>query len=206
MACTEPKVSSTSSIFSAMAGSETPTSWRVAPAGLTSGPTKLKTVATPSSRRTGRGETHRRMKTRREAKADAGLVDAPPHSVRAEVDDDAERFEHVGRARERRRRTPAVLADDRPRAGDHERAERRDVDRAAPVPAGATGVDDLDADLAGSRRGRASARTRPVISSTVSPLVRRPATNAAIWAGGRGALEHVVECRGRLVGRQVLAR
>ena len=40
-----------------------------------------------------------------------------------------------------------MFADDRTRAGDHKRAERRDVDRAAAVASGAAGVHDLDSDL-----------------------------------------------------------
>ena len=139
-----------------MAGSPTPTTWRVAQAGLASGPRKLNIVATPSSRRTGAAKRIAGWKRGAKQKADPGLVDAPANTLGAEVDDDAEGLEHVGRPGERRRCTAAVLADDRPGAGDDEGAESRDVDRAAAVPAGPAGVDDLDADLEALAVGRAS--------------------------------------------------
>src|ERR1700716_3552706 len=52
-ALSTPSCASAPAIVSRKAGSATPTSWRVAPAGLVSGPRKLKIVRTANSRRTG---------------------------------------------------------------------------------------------------------------------------------------------------------
>ena len=52
-ACSVPSTASAPAIVSRYSGSETPISCRRAPAGLVSGPRKLKIVRTASSRRTG---------------------------------------------------------------------------------------------------------------------------------------------------------
>ena len=83
---------------------------------------KLKTVGDAELAAHRRREAHRRMKPRREAEPDPGLVDAPAHPFGPEIDHDAEGLKHVGRAGERRSRPPAVLADDRPCSGHDERA------------------------------------------------------------------------------------
>ena len=127
---------------SAIAGSDTPTAWRRTPRRVgeraeeveRGGHAELACAAGPS-------EAHRRVEPRREAEPDAGLVDAARDAVRAEVDRDAERLEHVGRAALRRRGPVAVLRDPRARARRDERGHRRDVDGARAVAAGAAGVD-----------------------------------------------------------------
>jgi len=142
------------------------------------GPTKLKTVVTPRSRRTG-ARYRSRMKARSEAEAD------PASSMHrrtrwGEVDDHAEGFDTFGRAGKRRGCTPAVLADDRACAGDHEGTECGDIDRAATVPARTA--------VSRPRRGPrgsawAASRAQGRSSPPRSHLVRKPATKAAIWAG-----------------------
>ena len=49
------------------------------------------------------------MEPRREAEADARLLDALPDPIRRELDRDPERLEDVGRAALRRRRSRTVL-------------------------------------------------------------------------------------------------
>ena len=58
----------------------------------------------------GRGEPERRVVRRCQAEADAGLLDAAQHALGRQLDRDAQRLEHVGRAALRRRRAGAVLA------------------------------------------------------------------------------------------------
>ena len=98
----------------------------------------------------------------REQEAHAGLVDAPRDPLGGEVEPDPGRLQHVGAARAAGDRAVAVLRD--PRAGScrDERARGGDVERAARVAAGATGVDEVrlaDLDPSGEaphhrRRGR----------------------------------------------------
>ena len=146
---------------------------------------------------------HRRVKARRKAEADPGLVDAPSHPAGAEVDDHAEGFEHVGRACKRRSRTPTVLADDSTCTGDHEGAERGDIDRAATVPSRAAGVHDLDSDLE-------ALAVSPHRSHKAGHLLDRLAlgSQASDESGdlgrGRVAFEHVVEGCGSLVRGEIL--
>ena len=134
-----------------MRSSETPTTCANGRAGFVSGPMKLKTVGTRSSRLTGVAFAGRRMEHRREHEADAGLGEAPLHATRVEVDLDAERLEHVGRAAVRRGRAVAVFGHRDPRAGHDDRRDRGDVERVAPVAAGAAGVDDRRARVDGTR-------------------------------------------------------
>ena len=69
-----PSVRATSSVCS---GRDTPTSWRRAPAGFVSGPSRLNAVRTPSSRRVGPGVPHRRMPRRREEEREVRPRRAP---------------------------------------------------------------------------------------------------------------------------------
>ena len=130
---------------SAIAGSDTPTTWRRTPAGLASGPRKLNVVGTPSSVRA--GPANRIAGWNSGAKQNpmpaSSMQRATP--VGSEVDDDAELLEHVGRAARRRRGPVAVLGDPHARARDDERRHRRDVDGAGAVAARAAGVDDVPA-------------------------------------------------------------
>ena len=99
-----------------------------APAGLVSGPRKLKIVRTPSALRTGT--------TCRVAWwcAGANMKPKPTSSMQratacgVEVDAGAERLEQVGRARQAGRRAVAVLGDAAARAGGDERGGGRDVE------------------------------------------------------------------------------
>ena len=88
-----------------------------------------------------RGEAERRVEPGREAEADAGLLDAAQHAGRRQLDDDAERLEHVGRAAQRRRRPGAVLAHRHAGPGDDDGGHRRHVDRVRAVAARADDVD-----------------------------------------------------------------
>ena len=128
-----------------------------------------------------------------------------PASVEAALD-------HLGRrgdvdARAPRARRPSRDCDDSARLPclatthaarrDHERRERRDVDRARAVAAGAAGVD------ARARRGhaqrharaRASPRAAPTISSTVSPFMRSATSSAPICAGVACAVHDLADDR-----------
>src|SRR4051794_14317831 len=121
-----------------MRASLTPTTWRVGRAGLARGPRKLNTVGTPSSRRGGGGGRGGggvgggagKLEPRRPPQLGGGRggvrggggvggrkTDPHPRLGQtaldaggAEIDDDAQGFEHVGRARSRRGRPVPVLA------------------------------------------------------------------------------------------------
>ena len=125
------------------------------------------------------------MEAGREAEPHPRLRDAAGDAFGAEVDGDAERLEHVGRPARGGSGTIAVLAHRRAGTGHDERGDRRHVDRVScdrrPCrrcrrhrgPAGnGTGSENAS-----------SVASRPVISSTVSPFMRRPIMNAAICAG-----------------------
>ena len=113
----------------------------LAPAGLVSGPSRLNTVRTPSSFRTGAGMAHRGVMRGREHEAHPGFGDAARHFLRPQVDVHAKRLQHVGAAAARRDRPVAVLRHRHAGAGHHEGGAGRDVEGAAAVAAGAAGVD-----------------------------------------------------------------
>ena len=136
-----PSSASDRATSSVSSGRGTPTSWRAAPAGLVSGPSRLNAVRTPSSRRVGAGVPHRRMKRRREEERDAGLVEAALDDRRRGRDVDAERLEQVGAAAAARHRSVAVLRDRDAARGEHQRRDRRDVERVRAIAAGAAGVE-----------------------------------------------------------------
>ena len=146
-----PRRASAPAIVSRNAGSETPMTWRAAPAGLVSGPRKLKIVRTASSLRTGI--------TWRVAPwcAGANMKPKPASSMQrrdrvgGEVDAHAERLEQVGRAGQPGGRAVAVLGHRAARAGGDQRGGGGDVEGRAPA-AGAGGVDQVVA-LGGHRRG-----------------------------------------------------
>ena len=126
----EPSSPSARATSSVSSGRGTPTSCRVAPAGLVSGPSRLNAVRTPSSLRVGAGVAHRRMERRREEERDARLVEAALDDRRRRGDVDAERLEHVGAAAAARHRPVAVLGDAHAARRDDQRRDRRDVERA----------------------------------------------------------------------------
>ena len=148
-------------------------SWRRAPAGLVSGPRKLKIVRTASSLRTGT--------TKRVAAwwAGANMKPKPASSMQrptasgARSMPRAERLEHVGGARQAR--SPSGCRAWRPRsrrpaAISAAVVETLNVGRPPPVPA--VSSRSCAVGTAPAWRARASCRARPASSSTVSPFVR----------------------------------
>ena len=131
-----------------------------------------------------RGVPHRRMVRRREHEAEAELVDRARDPLRRELELEAERLEHVGRAGRRRHRPVAVL---RHRSAGRRRDERRrgrDVRACArrrrpsrPCRRGRRASGGL------APRARASPRPQPAISSAVSPLARSATRKPPICAG-----------------------
>ena len=109
----------------------------------------------------GRGVAHGRVMRRREHEPEAELVDRARDPLGRQLEREAERLEHVGRAGGGRDRAVAVLRD--PGAGrcGHDRRCRRDVDRARPVAARPGGVDEIvalrpyDEDVLAHRLGAA---------------------------------------------------
>jgi hypothetical protein len=91
-------------------------------AGLVSGPSTLKTVGTPRSRRGTAAWRMPGVEHRREAEGDAGLLEARPDGGGRQVDHHAERLEQVGRAARRGGRAVAVLDDRHAGAGHDQRA------------------------------------------------------------------------------------
>ena len=172
---------SDSTIASAKRASATPISWRRTRPGLAIGPSRLNTVGMPISRRAGAAKRNAGWNARREAEADAGLLDAARDPLGRQLDDDAELLEHVGRAALRRRRPGAVLAHRDAGAGDHDRRHRRHVDR---VSSGRRRCRRCrrprarSSSSSGTSSAAAStASSRPDSSSDVSPLARRATTN-----------------------------
>ena len=91
------------------------------------------------------GVLHRRVVGLREHEAEAELVDRAGDALRLELEVEAERLEHVGRACLRRRGAVAVLCHTGARGRSDERGGGRDVERALAVAAGARGVDEVGA-------------------------------------------------------------
>ena len=87
------------------------------------------------------GVLHRRVETLREEEREAVVAQGRRRRLGVMVDPDAERVEHIGRARSRRHRAVAMLGHGDPRGRDHECRGRRDVERPAVVAAGPAGVD-----------------------------------------------------------------
>ena len=121
----------------------TPTSWRRAPAGFVSGPSRLNAVRTPSSRRTGSGVPHRGMKRRRKEERDADSLERSFDDGRVRPDVDAERLVHVGAAALARDRPVAVLRHAQSGSRGHECRGGRDIERAGAIAAGAARVEDI---------------------------------------------------------------
>ncbi len=87
------------------------------------------------------GEAHGGMEHLREEEGHADLADQALDLGHGEVQTDAERLEHVGRARARGRGAVAVLDDGAAGRGDHDRGHRGDVHSLREV---APGADDVD--------------------------------------------------------------
>ena len=149
------------------------------------------------------GVAHRRVEPRREAESDARLFDAPAYPIRAEIDHDAERLQDVGGAGERGSRPPAVLANNRPCSCHDKCAQGGDVDRPAAVPARATGVDDLDADVEVLGVGTHGAHETGHLLDGLA-LGTKPGDQSAYLGRRRRSLEDLVQGCGRLIAREVL--
>ena len=175
-----PRARSACPIGSITSACETPITWRVAPAGFVSGPRKLKTVRTASALRT--GTTCRiawwwsgaNMKPK-PAPSMQSATCSGPRSIRAPSASStsaepqrlvAERLPCLATRQPAPAATSAAVVD------------TLKVGRPPPVPAVSTRPSPASTGTASSRIARAS----PVISSTVSPLVRRAIRNAAVWA------------------------
>ena len=132
-------------------------------------------VGTPSSRRAGPANRIAGWKPRGEAEADAGLVDAPRDALRAELDDDAERLEHVRRAALRRRARLPCFATCAPGAHGDQRRHRGHVAR---CPARSPPVPQVSMSASRSRRPRRARRSGASCGPArrarrvVSPLAR----------------------------------
>jgi len=93
----------------------------------------------------------RRVKLRCEAEADSDLGNAARDIGGVQVDADAESFQGVSAAGQRRRR-PVAMFDHRDAGGrHHDRRHRGQVDRADSVAAGADHVDGVGSDLVGGQ-------------------------------------------------------
>ena len=156
-----PRRASTSAISGSMRASEHPTACANGRAGFVSGPRKLKTVGTRSSRRTGPAWAIAGWNigaNRNAMPASARQRSTPPASRSIAH---AERLEHVGRATVRARGPVPVLGDRHAGAGHDDRADRRDVERAAAVAARADDVDGRRRRCAPGSRTRASCARAP---------------------------------------------
>jgi hypothetical protein len=182
IACLVPVRRSTSAMIGAIRGSATPSAWCAALAGLVSGPRKLNTVGTPSSRRgtavcriagwnTGAKQNPMPTSAMLAATPSGGSAIATPSaSSRSALPQrpDAARLPCLAT------RWPAPAATS---------AARVDTLK---VPARSPPVPQVSSNGPGTSSGAAAcsiARTRPFISVAVSPLIRRPVANAAICAG-----------------------
>src|SRR3954447_14764455 len=175
-----PRRASAPAIVGRKAGSETPITCRVAPAGFVSGPRKLKIVRTASSLRTGT--------TKRVAPWCAGANMKPkPASSMQRATAGGERSIRTPSASSRSAEPDSPVAERLPCLATAQPApaalsagvvETLKVGRPPPVPA---------VSMRSSRpvvTGVASSRmvvASPTSSSTVSPLVRRAISTAAVW-------------------------
>ena len=90
-----------------------------------------------------RGVAHRRVMRLGEEEAEAELVDRALDPLRRQLEREAERLEHVRRARRRGGGAVSVLRDRRARRCRHERRRGRDVERVRAVAARADHVDEV---------------------------------------------------------------
>ena len=178
----DPRLRRTSAMGVAHLGSNTPISWRAAPAGLASGPSRLKTVRVPSSTRVGptwrmapwcRGAMRKPIpashKASRTSAMSASMVTPRAASRSAEPE------------REESARLPCLATGTpQPAATSAAAVEMLNVPLASPpvpqvsmVPSGASIF---------SARARIACAP-PVISSTVSPRTRSAIRKPPIWDG-----------------------
>src|SRR5215470_4083123 len=134
------KRASARATFSQAASDETPATWNGAPAGLVSGPSKLKIVHAQVAAHH-RHTLRRGVVQRREHEADADLVEDFVDAFRRQIDLDAERAERVGAPGPGRHPDVAVFGHGHARRRDHEGGGGRDVERFRAAAARAAGVD-----------------------------------------------------------------
>ena len=123
----------------------------------------------------------RRVKRRREQKADADFADGARASRGAIGDAHAHRLQQVGAAALARYGPVAMLGHAHAGAGHHERRHRRNIEGGLAVAAGAAGIQQRLAGKPGVDRLAPSAAWRarsPTSSSTVSPFMRSATRNA----------------------------
>ena len=176
-----PRVWNTPVMSGTRSSCATPTAFASARAGLHSGPRKLKTVGTPSSARVGPAWRKPGWNADANANVMPARVERLGDRLGRQGQVDAERAEHVRRARRRARGAVAVLDDGNTGCRGDDGRHGRDVHRAEPVAAGADDVEDggIDRQRAapprGSRRGSRRSR-RP---SRPSRAARRGSRRAA---------------------------
>ncbi len=125
-----PSCPSTSAIGRTHCGANTPTSEAPRPGRVGQRPQQVEDRA-GAELDAGRADVAGgAVVARRHQEADAGLPQAAPHDRHVGVDIDAERGQHVGRARFRREIAVAVLGHRHAAAGDDERGRGRDVEGA----------------------------------------------------------------------------
>ena len=127
--------------------------WARAPAGLVSGPTRLKMVRKPSARRSGFEGFHGGVIERREEEHEAGLAQALDGELGAKVDGNAESFEDICGAALRSDGAIAVLGYFGAGCGCHQGRAAGDVEGLRAAPAGAYAVDEFIAFRVGERHG-----------------------------------------------------
>src|SRR5918994_4580990 len=179
-ALSAPSSPSAAAIVSILPGSETPITWRRAPAGFVSGPRKLKIVRTPSSLRTGTmclnagwwsgaNMNPKPIFSMHSATASGSTSIRPQRASSTSADP---HWLVAGRLPCFAPRQPA------PAAMKAAVVDTLKVGRPPPVPAVSTRSSPASTFTESLR----SVAARPAISPTVSPLVRRAMRNAAAWA------------------------
>src|SRR2546430_12894663 len=103
------------------------------PRGFARGPKHVEPRPAPQLTPRDRGEPERRMKDRREKKADPRLLDASSHSFGGQVDLHAQLLKHVGGSAQRGGGTVAVLGDLGAASSGDDRRKRRDVEGGEPI-------------------------------------------------------------------------
>ena len=180
---------------------KTPTSWRLTPAGLESGPSRLKIVRVPSSTRHGRDMVHRGMMRRREHEADAGLARCSARSLAGSSSTLTPSAISTSAAPDLRGERPVAMLGDRHAAGGgDDRGQRRDIVGARGIAAGADDVDGVGRRL-DPQHLAAHGPTAPVISSTVSPRTRSAIRKAADLGIGVASPDSMVSKASRASSR-----
>ena len=153
-------------------GEKTPITCALAPAGLVSGPARLKMVRKPSARRTGCTRFMRRVQVGSVEKHESRRAQALDGDFRLQFDRHAQCLEHIRRSAFRGQAAVAVLGYLCAGRGRHQCRAGRDIEGSPVIPAGAAGIDQLIAFRSLRGTGRTSVRiawTNPASSSAVSP-------------------------------------